>query len=102
MVEYYRSLFNHRSNDDEKKLKGIELKNTIMEYEKMFQHCEKMYNYYESMKDKKNYKKRMEYYIVNINFFCAELMEFFDLEKANFKFYFDKMKYYLNLNENNQ
>ena len=102
VVEYYRSLFNHRSNDDEKKLKGIELKNTIMEYEKMFQHCEKMYNYYESMKDKKNYKKRMEYYIVNINFFCAELMEFFDLEKANFKFYFDKMKYYLNLNENNQ
>ena len=44
----------------------------------------------------------MDYYMVNINFFCAELMGFFDLEKANFKFYFDKMKYYLELNDNNQ
>ena len=102
VVETYRPLFNHRSNDNEKKIKGIELKNKIMEYEKMFQHCEKMYNYYEKMKDNQKYKKRMEYYIVNINFFCAELMEFFDLEKANFKFYLDKMKYYLNINEKYQ
>ena len=101
VIEAYRPLFSHRSNTD-KKLKGIEFKNQIMEYEKMFQHCEKIYNYYAKMKDNKKYKKRMEYYMVNINFFCAELMGFFDLEKASFKFYFDKMKYYLELNENNQ
>ena len=101
ILESYRPLFNHRSNTD-KKEKGIQFKNKIMDYEKMFQHCEKIYNYYEKMKDNKKYKQRMEYYIVNINFFCAELMGFFDLEKASFKFYFDKMKYYLNLNENNQ
>jgi len=101
IIESYRPLFNHRSNDD-KKVNGIQFKNKIMDYEKMFQHCEKIYNYYEKMKDNKKYKQRMEYYIVNINFFCAELMGFFDLEKASFKFYFDKMKYYLNLNETNQ
>ena len=101
VIEAYRPLFNHRSNT-EKKLKGIEFKNQIMEYEKMFQHCEKLYNYYANMKNNKEYKKRMDYYMVNINFFCAELMGFFDLEKANFKYYFDKMKYYLELNENNQ
>ena len=101
VIEKYRPLFSHRSIN-EKKLKGIAFKNQIMEYEKMFQHCEKLYNYYLSMKDNKKYKKRMDYYMVNINFFCAELMGFFDLEKASFKYYFDKMKHYLELNENNQ
>ena len=101
ILESYRPLFNHRSNTD-KKDKGMQFKNKIMDYEKMFQHCEKMYNYYEKKNDNKKYKKRMEYYIININFFCAELMGFFDMEKANFKFYFDKMKYYLDLNEKNQ
>jgi len=101
IVENYTALFNHRSSG-EKKLKDMDAKNRIIDYEKGFQHCEKMYNYYESLKDNKKYKKRMDYYIVNINFFCAELMGFFDLEKANFQFYFDKMKYYLNLNEKNQ
>jgi len=100
IIESYRPLFNHRSND-EKKLKGIDLKNKIIEYEKMFQHCEKMYNYYKNKNDKKQYKKRIDYYIINIHFFCAELLAFFDLEKTNFQFYFDKMKYYLNLNEEN-
>ena len=75
--------------------------NKIIEYEKMFQHCEKMYNYYKNKNDKKQYKKRIDYYIINIHFFCAELLAFFDLEKTNFQFYFDKMKYYLNLNEEN-
>ena len=101
ILESYRPLFNHRSNID-KKEKGIQNKNKIMDYEKMFKYCEKMYNYYEKMNDNKNYKKRMEYYIININFFCAELMGFYDMEKASFKFYFDKMKYYLNLNEKHQ
>ena len=101
VIENYYPLFNHRSSG-EKKLKGIEIQNRIMEYEKMFQHCEKMYNYYEKLKDNVKYKKRMDYYIVNINFFCAELMGFFDLEKTNFQFYLDKMKYYLDLNEKNQ
>ena len=101
VIEKYRPLFSHRSIT-EKKLKGIAFKNQIMEYEKMFQHCEKLYNHYANMKDNKKYKKRMDYYMVNINFFCAELMGFFDLEKASFKFYFDKMKHYLELNENNQ
>lgn len=101
VVENYTALFNHRSSG-EKKLKDIDAKNRIMDYEKGFQHCEKMYNYYEGLKDNEKYKKRLEYYIININFFCAELMGFFDLEKTSFQFYFDKMKYYLNLNEKNQ
>ena len=101
VVENYTAFFNHRSSG-EKKLKDIDAKNRIMDYEKGFQHCEKMYNYYEGLKDNEKYKKRLDYYIININFFCAELMGFFDLEKTSFQFYFDKMKYYLNLNEKNQ
>jgi hypothetical protein len=101
VVENYTALFNHRSSG-EKKLKDIDAKNRIMDYEKGFQHCEKMYNYYEGLKNNEKYKKRLDYYIININFFCAELMGFFDLEKTSFQFYFDKMKYYLNLNEKNQ
>ena len=101
ILETYKPLFDHRSEDD-KKTKGIDNKNVIMEYEKMFQHCEKLYNYYEKKNDNKRYKKRMDFYMVNINFMCAELMGFFDLEKANFQFYFDKMKCYLNKNEKNQ
>ena len=101
VVENYTALFNHRSSG-EKKLKDIDAKNRIMDYEKGFQHCEKMYNYYDGLKDNEKYKKRLNYYIININFFCAELMGFFDLEKTSFQFYFDKMKYYLNLNEKNQ
>ena len=101
ILETYKPLFGHRSEED-KKTKGIDNKNVIMEYEKMFQHCEKLYNYYEKKNDNKRYKKRMDFYMVNINFMCAELMGFFDLEKANFQFYFDKMKYYLYKNEKNQ
>ena len=101
IIENFRPLFNQRNNE-EKNTKKIEFKNKIMEYEKMFQHCEKMYNYYFKSKDNKKYKKRMDYYMVKINFFCAELMGFFDMEKQNFQFYLDKMKYYLNLNEKNQ
>ena len=101
IVENYTALFNHRSSG-EKKLKDIDAKNRIIDYEKGFQHCEKMYNYYEGLKNNEKNKKRMDYYIININFFCAELMGFFDLEKTSFQFYFDKMKYYLNLNEKNQ
>ena len=101
ILECYKPLFGHRT-EEEKKEKGDENKNKIMEYEKMFQYCERMYNYYEKMNDNKKYKKRMDFYMININFMCAELMGFFDLEKANFQFYFDKMKFYLNKNENNQ
>ena len=101
VLESYRPLFGHRT-EEEKKTKGNENKNKIMDYEKMFQYCERMYNYYEEMNDNKKYKKRMDFYMININFMCAELMGFFDIEKANFQLYYDKMKYYLNKNENNQ
>ena len=102
ILESYRPLFNHRAEEDEKKGNSIENKNNLMEYEKMFQYCEKMYNYYEKLNDNKKYKKRMDFYMVNINFMCAELMQFYDLEKANFQFYFDKMKFYLDKNEKKQ
>lgn len=53
------------------------------------------------IKDKKN-KKRIDNDMIKINFFCAELMWFFDIEKQNFQLYLDKMKYYLNLKANIQ
>jgi hypothetical protein len=101
IMESYKPFFEHRSIE-ENSLSGMIFKNTIMNYEKMFQHCEKVYNYYVGLKDNKKYKKRMDFYIININFFCAELMRFFDLERTNFQFYYDKMRYYLDLNEKNQ
>ena len=47
-------------------------------------------------------KDRMDFYIIAINFLGAELMTFFDKEKANFNFYYDKVKFILNENEKNQ
>ena len=102
VIENYKPLFNHRSIEEEKKENELIYKSIIMDYEKMFNHCEEIYNYYLKKNDNKKYKKRMEYYIVNITFFCAELIRFYDLEKSNYHKYFDKMKYYLNLNEKNQ
>ena len=99
-MQSYKPFFEHRSIE-ENNLEGFDFKNTIMDYEKMFQHCEKVYNHYIKLKDAKKYKKRMDFYIININFFCAELMRFFDLEKTNFQFYYNKMRYYLDLNEKN-
>ena len=102
VIENYKPLFNHRSIEEEINENELIFKTIIMDYEKLFNHCEKIYNYYLKKNDNKKYKKRMEYYIINITFFCAELIRFFDLEKSNYHKYFDKMKYYLNLNEKNQ
>jgi hypothetical protein len=103
VINTYKPLFKSKNNEV-KKLSEIELKNKIIDYEKLFQFSEKVYNYYNELneKDKKKYKDRMDFYIIAINFLGAELMTFFDKEKANFNFYYDKVKSILNENEKNQ
>ena len=98
-----KRLFKAKGNE-KNDLSEIEFKNRIIDYEKLFQFSEKVYNYYNELneKDKKKYKDRMDFYIIAINFLGAELMTFFDKEKANFNFYYDKVKSILNENEKNQ
>ena len=76
---------------------------TKFPYEKLFQFCEKNFNYYNklTLKEKEKYKDRIEFYLVTINFLGAELMAFYDKEKTNFNFYYDKIKSILNANEKN-
>ncbi len=52
VVQSYKPFFEHRSIE-ENNLEGFDFKNTIMDYEKMFQHCEKVYNHYIKLKDAK-------------------------------------------------
>ena len=100
VIGRYQPLFGFKVKD-KAKLNDIEFKNKIIDYEKLFQFCEKVYNYYKGLKDKEKekYKDRIEFYLVRINSLCAELMTFYDKEKANFQFYLDKIKFYLNSNE---
>lgn len=87
-----------------KKLNEFELKNKIIDYEKLFQYCEKNYERYNKLnkQEKEKYKDRIEFYLVAINYLGAELMTFYDKEKVNFNFYYNKIRSILNSNENEQ
>lgn len=86
-----------------KVLRDIELKNKIIDYEKLFQFCEKIFYHYNNLpsEEKQKFKDRIQFHLVAINFLAAELMAFYDKEKVNFKFYYDKIKSILNANEKN-
>ena len=101
VLGYYKPLFNRKSDGSKVKLKGLDLKNRIIDYEKMFQHCEKIYHYYYNLHDIKKYKKRMDFYFTNINYLCVDLVSFYNSETINLQFYLDKIKYYCSLNEKN-
>ena len=100
VISTYKPLFKSKMKET-KNLSEIEIKNRIIDYEKLFQFCEKNFEHYNNLegKEKEKYKDRIEFYLVRINSLCAELMTFYDKEKANFQFYLDKIKFYLNSNE---
>ena len=103
VIRNFYPLFNKVAKD-KKKLNDIEMKNKIIDYEKLFQYCENNFNHYNNLpkEEKEKYKDRLEYYLFVINFLGAELMGFFDKEKENFIFYYNKIKYILNENEKNK
>ena len=103
IISIYKPLFK-RKNREIKKLDEFELKNKIIDYDKLFQFCEKNFNHYNNLtdKEKEKYKDRIEFYLVIINYLGAELMAFYDNEKTNFNFYYNKVKSILNANEKNQ
>ena len=103
VIRRYKPLF-HSQNYEIKKLNEIEVKNKIIDFEKLFQFCEKGFNYYNKLtkSEKEKYKDRIEFYLIGINFLGAELMAFYDKEKTNFNFYYDKIKNILSENEKNQ
>ena len=103
VISTYKPLFKSKNNEV-KKLSEIELKNKIIDYEKLFQFCEKNFNHYNNLddKEKEKFKERIQFYLIVINFLAAELMAFYDKEKTNFNFYYNKIKSILNENEKNQ
>ena len=64
-------------------------------------YCEKNYKFYKEKVENKDKEitKRMEFYMVNLNFLCSELIGFYDADPEKMNVYITKMKYYLALNE---
>ena len=103
IIRIYTPLFNIFIKE-KKKLKEIEIKNKIINYEKLFQFCEKNFYHYNNLpnKGKEKYKDRIQFHIVALNFLGAELMALYDKEKVNFNFYYNKIKAILEAEEKNQ
>ena len=103
VISIYKPLFKPKMKET-KKLSEIEIKNKIIDYEKLFQFCEKNFEHYNNLegKEKEKYKDRIQFYLIVINFLAAELMAFYDKEKTNFNYYYNKIKSILNENEKNQ
>ena len=103
VISTYKPLFKSKMKET-KNLSEIEIKNKIIDYEKLFQFCEKNFEYYNNLegKEKEKYKDRIQFYLIVINFLAAELMAFYDKEKTNFNYYYNKIKSILNENEKNQ
>jgi hypothetical protein len=103
VISTYKPLFKPKMKET-KKLGEIEIKNKIIDYEKLFQFCEKNFEHYNNLegKEKEKYKDRIQFYLIVINFLAAELMAFYDKEKTNFNYYYNKIKSILNENEKNQ
>jgi len=103
VISTYKPLFKSKMKET-KKLSEIEIKNKIIDYEKLFQFCEKNFEHYNNLegKEKEKYKDRIQFYLIVINFLAAELMAFYDKEKTNFNYYYNKIKSILNENEKNQ
>ena len=103
VISTYKPLFKSKMKET-KNLSEIEIKNRIIDYEKLFQFCEKNFEHYNNLegKEKEKYKDRIQFYLIVINFLAAELMAFYDKEKTNFNYYYNKIKSILNENEKNQ
>ena len=103
VISTYKPLFKSKMKET-KNLSEIEIKNKIIDYEKLFQFCEKNFEHYNNLegKEKEKYKDRIQFYLIVINFLAAELMAFYDKEKTNFNYYYNKIKSILNENEKNQ
>ena len=85
VISTYKPLFKSKMKET-KNLSEIEIKNRIIDYEKLFQFCEKNFEHYNNLegKEKEKYKDRIQFYLIVINFLAAELMAFYDKEKTNF------------------
>ena len=88
VISTYKPLFKSKMKET-KNLSEIEIKNRIIDYEKLFQFCEKNFEHYNNLegKEKEKYKDRIQFYLIVINFLAAELMAFYDKEKTNFNYY---------------
>lgn len=92
IIKNYKPLFNHRSDNLSSK--------DISEYDKLIEYNEKLFKYYLEKKNDNQAKKRLEFFLVNINFFCSELMGIDDAKDKDTSIYLKKMKDYLIMNEN--
>lgn len=104
IIRSCKSLF-HIQKKEVKILNNVlNYQNQIIDNEKLFQFSEKCFNYYNNLKngEKEKFQEIREFYLIAVNLIGAELMAFYDKDKTNFNYYYDKIKFILSENEKNQ
>ena len=94
----------HIQRKEVKLVNNLQFQNQIIDNEKLFQFSEKAFNYYNNLKneEKEKFQDIKEFYLIAVNLIGAELMAFYDKDKTNFNYYYDKIKSILGENEKNQ
>ena len=104
IIRSCKSLFHIQKKELKILNNDLNYQNQIIDNEKLFQFSEKAFNYYNNLKsgEKEKFQEIREFYLIAVNLIGAELMAFYDKDKANFNYYYDKIKFILSENEKNQ
>jgi len=104
IIRNCKSLFHIQKKNIKIETNNFNLQNQIIENEKLFNFSEQAFNYYNNLKngEKEKFQEIKEFYLIAINLIGAELMAFYDKDKTNFNYYYDKIKFILSENEKNQ
>lgn len=104
IIRISKSLFHIQKKEVKILNNDINYQNQIIDNEKLFQFSEKAFFYYNNLKkdEKEKFQEIREFYLIAVNLIGAELMAFYDKDKTNFNYYYDKIKFILSENEKNQ
>ena len=104
IIRNCKSLFHIQKKNIKIETNNFNLQNQIIENEKLFNFSEQAFNHYNNLKngEKEKFQEIKEFYLIAINLIGAELMAFYDKDKTNFNYYYDKIKFILSENEKNQ
>ena len=104
IIRISKSLFHIQKKEVKILNNDINYQNQIIDNEKLFQFSEKAFFYYNNLKkdEKEKFQEIKEFYLIAVNLIGAELMAFYDKDKTNFNYYYDKIKFILSENEKNQ
>ena len=92
IIENYKPLFYF----DSKRMNYKEINRiSKKDYKLYIQYYEELYNYYKDLKEEK-YQTRIQNFLSNIHFFCAEILSFSGLSEKETELYKSKVKKYIN------